>query len=118
MPRGTYPGFIDSVEYGLSQSSNLPMLTWICKFDYEDKERTLRFYTTLGGDGAGRTKATLARLDPELDLSQLVPEDMDQHFGGTEVMIRVTIRPDREDHKVKRNNVADIFPIEEEEAQS
>lgn len=90
------------------------MLTWILKLDYEEKERTLRFYTTLKGDGAGRTKATLARLDPELDFSTLAPNDMDELFGGMEVMIRVTIRPDREDRKLKRNNVADITPIEEE----
>lgn len=114
IPRGNYPGYIESVEYGLSQSSNLPMLTWILKLDYEEKERTLRFYTTLKGDGAGRTKATLARLDPEMDMSQIVPEEMDAAFGGMEVMIRVTIRPDREDRKLKRNNVADITPIEEE----
>jgi len=95
------------------------MLTWVLKFDYgEDKdggpvERTLRYYTTLTGDGAGRTKATLARLDPDLDLSQLVPDEMDEHFGGTEVRIRVTIRPDRDDRKIKRNNVADILPLED-----
>lgn len=115
IPKGLYPGYVDSIEYGLSQSSGLPMLTWILKLDYEEKERTLRFYTTLAGDGAGRSKATLARLDPDLDMSQLAPDEMDAHFGGAEVMIRVTIRPDREDRKVKRNNVADIFPIDEEE---
>lgn len=114
MPRGRYPGYIDSVEYGLSQSSSLPMLTWILKFDYEEKERTLRFYTTLDGDGASRSVATLARLDPDLDLSQLVPEDMDEHFGGKDVMIAVTIRPDRDNRKIKRNNVADIYPLDEE----
>lgn len=125
VPRGTYEGWIDSVEYGLSQSSNLPMLTWILKFMYDDgsedkdgnpkgeRERTVRWYTTLFGDGAGRTKASLAKLDPELDLAKLVPEDMDAHFGGLEVKIRVTIRPDRDDHKIKRNNVADVLPLEE-----
>lgn len=93
------------------------MLTWILKLDFEEKERTLRFYTTLAGDGAGRTKATLARLDPELDLASLVPDELDAHFGGWEVNIRVTIRPDREDRKLKRNNVSDIFPAEEEEGE-
>jgi hypothetical protein len=119
IPRGIYEGYIDSVEYGLSQSKGLPMLTWTVKFDYgEDadgnpKERTLRYYTTLAGDGAGRTKAFLARLDPELDLANLVPDEMDEFFGGKEVKIRVTIRPDRDDRKIKRNNVADIMPIDE-----
>jgi hypothetical protein len=113
VPRGLYEGYIDSVEYGLSQSKGLPMLTWILKFDHDDKERTLRYYTTLAGDGAGRTKATLARLDPDLDLSALAPEEMDEHFSGMEVRIRVTIRPDRDDRSIKRNNVADILPLEE-----
>jgi len=114
VPKGIYNGYIDDVEYGLSQSKGLPMLTWLIKFDYEDKERTLRYYTTLSGDGAGRTKATLAKLDPELDLSQLAPDDMGEHFGGVEVRIRVTIRPDRDDRKIKRNNISDIMPLDEE----
>jgi len=113
VPRGRYQGYIESVEYGLSQSSNLPMLTWVLKFEYEEKERTLRFYTTLAGDGAGRSKATLARLDPELDMSTFAPNDADEIFGGMEVMINVTIRPDRDDRNVKRNNVGDIYPLDE-----
>jgi hypothetical protein len=117
IPRGVYSGYVDSIEYGLSQSKGLPMLTWTLKFDYEDKERTLRYYTTLAGDGAGRTKATLARLDPDLDLSQLVPDEMDEHFSGMEVRIRVTIRPDRDDRKIKRNNVADLMPLDEDFAE-
>lgn len=117
IPRGIYEGYVDSIEYGLSQSKGLPMLTWVLKFDYDDKERTLRYYTTLAGDGAGRTKATLARLDPNLDLSQLVPDEMDEHFGGLQIRIRVTIRPDRDDRKIKRNNVADIMPLDEEFAE-
>lgn len=121
VPRGRYAGYVESVEYGLSQTSNLPMLTWTLKFDYqpddaeEPKERTLRFYTTLAGDGAGRTKATLARLDPELDLATLSPGDMDEHFAGKDIWINVTVRPDREDRRKKRNNVADIYPIDDEE---
>ena len=117
IPRGIYDGYVDSIEYGLSQSKGLPMLTWVLKFDYEGKERTLRYYTTLAGDGAGRTKATLARLDPDLDLSQLEPDAMDAHFGGQEIRLRVTIRPDRDDHKIKRNNVSDIMPLDEEFAE-
>lgn len=123
IPKGLYQGYVESVEYGLSQSKDLPMLTWILKIpaaeidpdDDSDKERTLRWYTTLAGDGAGRTKASLAKLDPDLDLSKLVPEEMDEHFGGMDVMIRVTIRPDRDDRKIKRNNVADVSPVEAEE---
>ena len=114
IPRGIYEGYINSVEYGLSNSSGMPMLTWELKFDYDNKERTLRWYTTLTGDGAGRTKASLARLDPEMDLDKLIPGDMDEHFGGLEVKIRVTIRPDRDDRKIKRNNVADVWPADEE----
>lgn len=115
IPRGRYPGYIESIEYGPSTSSGLPMLTWLLKLEFEEKERTLRYYTTLAGEGAGRSKATLARLDPELDLSTLAPDEMDEHFSGMEVMIGVTIRPDRDDRRIKRNNVSDIFPIDEAE---
>lgn len=120
VPRGWYPGYIESVEYGLSQSKGLPMLTWILKFDYqgpddeEPKERTLRWYTTLAGDGAGRTVASLAKLDPELDLQDFHPEEMDELFSGMEVNIQVTVRPDRDNRKIKRNNVSDVVPLEEE----
>jgi hypothetical protein len=113
IPRGIYEGYVDDVEYGLSQSKGLPMLTWIIKFDAQDKERTLRYYTTLIGDGAGRTKATLARLDPELDMTTLRPDDLAEHFQGMEVRVRVTIRPDRDDRKIKRNNIADLLPMDE-----
>lgn len=120
VPRGWYQGYIESVEYGLSQSKGLPMLTWVLKFEYgEDadgnpKERTLRWYTTLDGEGAGRTVASLAKLDPDLDLGDFHPEDMDEHFSGLDVNIQVTIRPDRDNRKIKRNNVADVVPLEEE----
>lgn len=114
IPRGVYPGYIESVEYTRSQAKNLPMLVFVLKFDYEDKERTQRYYATLAGDGAGRTKAFLARLDPELDLANLDPYEMDDHFANMEVNIRLTIRPDRDDPKIKRNNVGDVTPIEDE----
>lgn len=91
------------------------MFTWTIKFDYEGKERTLRYYTTLAGDGAGRTKAFLAQMDPDLDLSELDPYAMDDHFGGMEVRIRVTIRPDREDRSIKRNNIASITPLTDDD---
>lgn len=122
VPRGWYDGYIDAVEYGLSQSKNLPMLTWILKFDFgedeetgDPKERTLRWYTTLAGEGLPRTVASLQRLDPELDMEKFAPEEMDELFGGMEVRIHVTIRPDRENRKIKRNNVADVVPLNEEE---
>lgn len=114
VPRGRYQGYINSVEYGLSQSSSQPMLTWELKFDYEDKERTLRFYTTLTGDGAPRSKATISRLNPEIDFATFAPDDADEMFGGMDVIIAVAVGPDREDRKLKRNNVRDIYPLDEE----
>lgn len=126
MPRGTYPGWIESVEYGPS-SKGTPMLTWTLKFMYDDgsedadgnpvgeKERTVRWYTVLAGDGAGRTKAALAVLDPELDLAKLEPDSLDEHFSDAAVNIRITLRPDRDDPKVRRNNVSEVTPLEEEE---
>jgi hypothetical protein len=113
-PRGLYEGYVESVEYGLSQNSNLPMLTWILKYDYEEKERTIRWWTTLAGDGAGRTVAALQRLDPELDMENFRPDDADEIFGGLEVLIRITVGPDRQDRRIKRNNVAEVLPRDEE----
>lgn len=113
IPKGIYPGYIDEIEYGRSQTSNKLQLIWKIKVEYEDKERTLRWYTGLEGDSLPRTLASLQKLDPELDLANFEPDAMDEHFGGWEVMVRVTIRPDREDRKIKRNNVADVFLPEE-----
>lgn len=102
------------------------MLDWTLKFMYDDgsengdgspvgeRERTVHWYTVLDGDGAGRTKAALAELDPELDLAQLQPENLDEHFSDMEVNIRLVLRPDRDDPKVKRNNVASVSPLDEE----
>lgn len=119
VPKGTYPGYIDEVIYGLSQAKNLPMLTFICKFDYgEDddgapKERTLRYYATLEGDALPRTVAFLNKLKPDLDMAAFEPDNADEIFGGMDVDLRITIRPDREDRKIRRNNIADIIPVEE-----
>jgi hypothetical protein len=104
------------VEYGLSQSKGLPMLTWTLLIDYEEGKnpREMRYYTTLTGDGAGRTKAFLAKLDPQLDLAALEPETLGEHFADMEVTARITIRPDRDDRSIKRNNIADFWPAEED----
>lgn len=109
IPRGLYPAVIEEVEYGLSQTSNLPMLTWTFALTYEEKERRLKYWTTLAGDGAGRTKALLATLAPELDLAKLDPYSLDDYFSGAEVMVRVTIRADREDRSLKRNNISAVM---------
>lgn len=100
------------------------MLTFAVKFDVDTtdedgnevaKERTLRYYATLRGEAAGRSKALLQKLDPEIDFSTFAPGDADERFGGMDVRIRVTIRPDRDDRKVKRNNIADMEPLSEED---
>lgn len=120
LPRGWYSGTIDQVEYGLSQSSAKPMLTWSIRIEYENdegelKEKTLRWWTTLAGEGAGRTIASLAKLDPDLDMKTFRPEDMDEHFAEMAVRVQLTIRPDRENRKLKRNNIADVVPDDEAE---
>lgn len=102
------------------------MLDWTLKFMYDDgqedadgnplgeRERTVHWYTVLTGDGAGRTKDSLAELDPELNLETFRPSDADEYFQDAAVKIRLTIRPDRDDPKVKRNNVASVLPDDEE----
>ena len=120
LPRGWYPGTIESCEYGLSQSSAKPMLTWTIEIEYTNEEdevkaRSMRWWTSLAGEGLPRTLASLAKLDPELDLENFRPGDMDEHFADMEVMVQLSIRPDRENKKIKRNQVADVVPVEEGE---
>lgn len=119
IPRGIYDAVIEDVEYVLSQSKSLPQLIIICRFEYDaddgqgPKDRTLRYYAGLSGDGAGRTKALIAELDPELDLATLKPDDLADRWGGMGVRIQVTIRPDRDDRSIKRNNIGRIMPADD-----
>jgi len=80
IPPGIYDGVIEEVRYGESQSSGNPMLTWVLQADVEKEDGTFRqqtlwYHTTLSGGGLSRTKRTLMRLDPELDLSEFAPAE-------------------------------------------
>lgn len=117
IPKGWYRGWIDDYEYGLSQGKNLAMLTLMVKVvtletdddgNEEEKERSLRYYCMLQGDAAGRSKALVEALLPEaeIDWAHLEPEALGEELTGVEVKVRVTVRPDREDRKIKRNQIA------------
>lgn len=112
MPAGMYPGTIDEVRYELSQASNNPMLTWVCKVERpEGGTATLFFHTTLAGKGMSRAKRTLQRLDPELDLSEFRPDEADEIFGQMEIRAKVRIENSKE--YGKRNGIVEIYPAEE-----
>lgn len=112
LPAGIYPGVVDEVRYELSQASNNPMLTWVLKVERpEGGEATLFFHTTLAGKGLSRSKRTIQRLDPELDLSEFRPDDADEHFSGMDIRTKVRIQNSKE--YGKRNGVVELYPSEE-----
>lgn len=110
---GTYDGTIVSVEPAVSQAKGNPMLTWQIEISdpQSDKTRNVRFYTVLVGDGAGRTKRTIKRVAPDLDLSSFRPADADGLLAG--LPCRVILRVGRYQGE-RQNNVSDVLaPLSE-----
>jgi hypothetical protein len=106
---GTYEGTIVSVEPAVSQAKGNPMLTWTIEITHphSGQTRNVRFYTVLVGDGAGRTKKTIKKVAPDLDLSQFRPNDADDLLSG--LACRVVLKIGRYQGE-KNNNVTDVLP--------
>ena len=123
LPPGRYPAEIVEVEFGDSQSSGKPMLTWHFECEgvsTEGKEvvRTLRYYTVLEGNGLSRLKKMVNRLLEEnepFDWSHFDANEMAEWGIGRQATALVRVGRDRVDPSIKRNNISDIFPPEGEE---
>lgn len=114
IPAGTYDATIEEVNYELSKTSNNPMLTWVLKIrdkDGNDFPGRLFFHTTLAGDGFSRTKRTLLRVDPELDLKNFRPRDCNDAYSGMDVRAKIRIEPPRGGYG-KRNGVVELYSAE------
>lgn len=119
-PGGKYAAEVSDIEFGESQSSGKPMLTW--HVDVEGRTtlgnemtRTLRYYTVLEGNGLSRLKklvnALLEEADEEpYDWSHFKASEIIDMFIGSEVTAVVRVGRDRVDPKIKRNNISDLLP--------
>jgi hypothetical protein len=116
LPAGTYNGYVSSVEYGKSQRSGQPMLTWRLAVPLEDgTEHPLFMHTSFGEKAISRTKRQIQRLAPGIDLTQFRPGEADQVFGGMDVriVVRVQNNPPTHEYPGKRNNVRELLPAAE-----
>lgn len=116
-PSGTYDGVIDDVEYGRSQKSNNPMLTWKIKVTRpsDGKERTMFHHTVLTGDGLSRTKRTLVRVAPDIDLKNFVPARASELLAGKLCQVKVKIQTYEGS---RRNGISDVLPAREGQTDS
>lgn len=115
-PSGLYDAVVDDVEYGRSQRSNSPMLTWKLQVNRGDgKTRILYYYTTLSGDGLSRTKRSLVRVAPDIDLRNFVPQDAGLLLSGKYCQAKVKVSTYEGS---RRNQVSDILPAREGQTDS
>lgn len=110
-PNGTYPAIIESVEPDVSQAKGNPMLVWQLHLSDPStgKEKNRRYYTVLVGDGAGRTKRSIKRVAPDLDLSQFRPNDAGDLLSGLEC--RAVLRRGRYQGEATDNVVDILAPL-------
>jgi hypothetical protein len=77
VPKGIYPGEIDTVEFGMSNNSGAPMFTvQIGIADGEYKGRKLYTYLSFSQKALPFTKATIARIAPELLQGPFNPQEI------------------------------------------
>lgn len=114
LPAGTYDGYVDSVEYGASQRSGNPMLTWriVVARPADGTDFNLLMHTSFSEKAIGRTKQQLVKLVPDLDLKSFRPGDAAEIFGGMNVRVVVRIQNNPANHEFpgKRNQVRELLP--------
>jgi hypothetical protein len=84
---GTFKAVVESIDRGLSRSSNEPQLTWTYKITAgKHKGETLKEWTQLTGNGAFRTKQRLESLGYETKKKMALDTD---DLVGTPVLVQL-----------------------------
>lgn len=110
LPKGEYEAIVDEVEFGYSQKSGAPMLTW--KFQLTDTEpkRKMFFYTVLNQNfGIAALKKTLVNLGLEIDWANFNPQEFADQGEAIGLPIRLKLGIQKYEGE-KRNNVKDTLP--------
>jgi hypothetical protein len=111
-PKGIYPAIVDSLEFGMSQSSGNPMWTWRFELTQEAGDyagRKFYFHTPFVENMLPRLKKVLARIRPELLEAPYDAEAIANE--GSMIGIECKIRLDIKQYEGKpRNNVRDVLP--------
>lgn len=113
IPRGNYPCIISECDFQHSQAAGNPM--WSIRLEVEGGEydgRILFTHMVFAGKALGFTKATLARIAPELLESALDPQDEEAQGSllGKHVTAKVTTRMYEGE---LTNNVRGLYALEE-----
>jgi hypothetical protein len=108
IPPGTYDAIVFDSQFGRSNRSNNPMITWqFAVVGGEHENRKLYQHTVITEQGLPRLKKLLLRLAPEMDLSQFNPRTDPQKLVGRPCRIVVGVRPYQGEI---RNEVKDVQP--------
>lgn len=94
VPKGTYVAEIDEATYGLSQSSQKPMISLKWKIsEGEYTGRTLMQFLSFSAKALPGTKTNLARIDAQLASQPFKPQDLCNNgwFLGKQAKIRVDL---------------------------
>ena len=111
MPPGVYDCVVDNTDFGMSQRSGNPMITWVFRVvDPQYENRLLFYHTTLHDKrGQGQFKRTLARVVPDAAKGKLIPKQFAEEGTavGMPCRVKVNVRPYEGQ---KRNNVKEVLP--------
>jgi len=114
LPAGTYEGYVDTVEYGVSQRSGQPMLTWriVVARPSDGTDFNLLMHTSFSEKAISRTTQQLKKLKPDLDLKEFRPGDAGEIYGGmnVRVVVRVQNNPSTHEFPGKRNQIRELLP--------
>lgn len=114
MPKGEYECIVDDCEFGQSQRTGSPMITWKFKVvDEEYQNRVLFFHNVLNKQfGIAMLKKTLIALGVDVDLANFNPQTFADEGEAIGLPIRVKVGIQKYQGE-KRNAVKDVLPSQE-----
>lgn len=110
LPAGVYNAVVDEAEFGYSNNSGNPMITWKFKVTDEPYNNRLLFYhTVLNTDiGLANLKKTLVRVCPEVDMGSFNPKTFCEEAIAVGLPCRVKIKIDMYKGE-KKNKVQEVL---------
>lgn len=108
---GLYNGVINEINFGQSNRSGNPMLTWVINVELpEGGGQNVWYHTVMTGDGLSRVKKAINQLlapDEEFDWTHFSAAAVIEQFTGRDCRVRVRIQNSPEYGKT--NSVADLL---------
>lgn len=113
LPAGVYNAIVDQAEFGYSNNSGNPMITWKFKVTDEPYNNRLLFYHTVLSTDLGKAalKKLLIRVCPEVDLGSFNPKIFCDEGTAIGLPCRVKVKIDLYKGE-KKNKVRDVLAAE------